>query len=60
MAPDTVISEELAALVRRAERAAELAQTLLLENERWRECAVRQLEYMFELGEEFRKVSRLG
>jgi hypothetical protein len=49
----------LAALVRRAERAAAIAQDLLVENERWRERAPQQLEYMFELGAEFRKAGHM-
>jgi len=47
----------LTALVRRTERAAPIAQDLLVENERWRERALQQLEYMFELGAEFRKAA---
>ena len=52
------MSEELTALVRRAERAAALAQDLLRENELWRERALQQLEYMYEVGAEFRKAGR--
>jgi hypothetical protein len=54
------MSEELAALVQRAERAAALAQDLLVENERWRKRALQQLEYMFELGAEFRKAGHMN
>ena len=52
------MSEELAALVRRAERTAAHAQDLLRENELWRERALQQLEYMYEVGAEFGKAGR--
>jgi hypothetical protein len=48
------ISEELAALIRRADQATAAAQRLLAENHRWRRSAERQLDYMFELSAEFR------
>ena len=49
------ISEELAALIKRAEVATATALRLLDENDRWRRSVERQLDYMFELGAEFRK-----
>lgn len=49
------ISEELAALIKRAEGATATALRLLDENDRWRQSVVRKLAYMFELGAEFRK-----
>ncbi|WP_145927918.1 hypothetical protein [Bradyrhizobium neotropicale] len=51
------ISEELAALIRRAEGATATARRLLDENYRWRCSVERQLDYMFELGAEFRRPS---
>lgn len=43
------ISDELAALVSRAEAASATARRLLHENDRWH----RSVDYMFELGAEF-------
>jgi hypothetical protein len=51
---DLQMSEDLVVLIKRAERAAAQARELMAENDRWRECAIRQLEQMFELGAEFR------
>ncbi|MEY9110595.1 hypothetical protein ABH999_006791 [Bradyrhizobium yuanmingense] len=51
------ISEELAVLIRRAERAMADARRLLAENERWRRYAERQLDAMFELSAEFRRAA---
>ncbi|MGY3035411.1 hypothetical protein ACVIIV_004581 [Bradyrhizobium sp. USDA 4354] len=51
-------SEELAALIRHAERATAEARRLLAENERWRRYAERQLDTMFELSAEFRAAVR--
>ena len=48
------ISEELAALLGRAEDATAAAHQLLDENNRWRRNAERQLDYLFELCAEFR------
>ena len=48
------ISEELAALIRRADDATAAAHRLLDENNRWRRNAERQLDYLFELCAEFR------
>ena len=48
------ISEELAALIRRAEDATTAARRLLDENRRRRSSAERQLDYLFELCAEFR------
>ncbi|MCP3389094.1 hypothetical protein NLM27_09940 [Bradyrhizobium sp. CCGB12] len=54
------ISEELAALISRAEVATATARRLLDENDRWRRSAEWQLDYLFELSAEFRRpVSRL-
>ena len=49
------ISEELAALIERAERAAANTRRLLDENDRWRRHVEWQLDYMFELSAEFRR-----
>jgi hypothetical protein len=49
------ISEELAALISRAERAVAETRRLMDENDRWRRRAERQLDYMFELSAEFRR-----
>ena len=49
------ISDELAALIRRAERATANARRLLADNERWRRYAERQLDVMYELSSEFRR-----
>ena len=48
-------SEELAALIRRAEDATANARRLLYENDRLRRYAERQLDCLFELGAEFRR-----
>ncbi|MCP3373623.1 hypothetical protein [Bradyrhizobium cajani] len=55
------ISEELAALIDRADIATATARRLLDENDRWRRTAEWQLDYLFELSAEFRKpaISRL-
>jgi hypothetical protein len=52
------LSGELLALFSRAELATADAQRLLDENERWRRGALQKLDYMFELGAEFRRVRR--
>jgi uncharacterized membrane-anchored protein len=49
------ISEELAALIERAEHATTEARRLLAENERWRRYAEWQLDAMFELSAEVRR-----
>ncbi|UQR59993.1 MULTISPECIES: hypothetical protein [Bradyrhizobium] len=49
------ISEELATLIGRAERATATTRRLLAENDRWRRRVERQLDYMFELSAEFRR-----
>ncbi|WP_136623747.1 hypothetical protein [Bradyrhizobium centrolobii] len=51
------ISEELAVLIKRAEGATATARRLLDENDRWRRSVERQLDYMYELGAEFRRPS---
>jgi hypothetical protein len=43
-------SDELAALIRRAEDATATARRLLRENDRLRRSAKRQLDFMYELG----------
>lgn len=55
------MSEELAALIKRAEGASATARRLLDENDRWRRSVERELDYMFELSAEFRRpaVNRL-
>ena len=57
--PATHISEELAALISRAELASENARRLLSENDRWRQSVQQQLDYMFEIGAEFRRPGRI-
>ncbi|WP_144441411.1 hypothetical protein [Bradyrhizobium sp. CCGE-LA001] len=52
------MSEELAALIRRAEEATETARRLLDENDRWRRRVEAQLTHMFELGAEVRRPVR--
>jgi hypothetical protein len=52
------MSENLAALIKRAELAAARARELLAENDRWRERAAQQLQHMFELGADFRAAGR--
>ena len=56
--PATELSEDALALFRRAERASAEARDLLDENDRWRQSVLAQLDYMFELGAEFRRVRR--
>ncbi|WP_245323581.1 hypothetical protein [Bradyrhizobium shewense] len=53
--PAMQISEELAALIRRAEDATATACRLVDENERWRRTAKQQLEFLFKLSAEFRR-----
>jgi hypothetical protein len=52
------MSDELAALLRRAELASARARDLLEENDLWRRRVLAQLDYMFELGTEFRGTGR--
>lgn len=52
------LSEELSALFSRAEHATANARRLLDENDRWRQSVLQQLDYMFELGADFRKMRR--
>ena len=52
------LPEELLALFSRAEAASAQARYLLEENDRWRRSVLAQLDYMFELGAEFRPRSR--
>lgn len=54
----TELSEDALALFRRAERASAQARDLLDENDRWRQSVLTQLDYMFELGAEFRRARR--
>jgi hypothetical protein len=56
--PATDISDELAALISRAELASENARRLLCENDLWRRSVQQQLDYMFEIGAEFRRPGR--
>jgi hypothetical protein len=53
------LSDELLALFTRAELASARARSLLDENDRWRQCVLQQLDYMFEQGAEFRRARRL-
>ncbi|MCC8935036.1 hypothetical protein H8A99_00595 [Bradyrhizobium sp. Arg68] len=61
MAADAPIepSEELAILIRRAERATADAHRLIDENDRWRRRVLQQFDHMFELGAEFRLLGRV-
>jgi len=52
--PAIEMSEELAALCKRADLATREARRLLNENDRWRQTVLRQFDHMFELGTEFR------
>ena len=52
------LSEELLALFSRAEHASALARQLIDENDRWRRSVLQQLDYLFELGADFRKARR--
>ena len=56
--PGTAFSEELLELFDRAETARRQAERPLEENDRWRRCVTAQLDYMFELGSEFRRARR--
>jgi hypothetical protein len=51
-------SDELLALFARAELASAHARRLMDENARWRQSVLQQLDYMFELGAEFRRMRR--
>jgi hypothetical protein len=53
--PAMEVSEELAALFRRADLATANARRLVDENDRWRRAILRQFDYMFELGVDIRK-----
>jgi hypothetical protein len=61
MAPKPAIElpDDLLALFSRAELASAQARSLLDENDRWRQSALQQLDYMFELGAEFRRPRRI-
>jgi hypothetical protein len=48
----------MAVLIRRAELAAERARDLMIDDDRWRQRAIEQLEYMLERGAEFRSAGR--
>jgi len=52
------MSDELQALFRRAELASARARDLLEENDLWRRRVLAQLDYMFEIGTEFRRARR--
>ncbi len=62
MVPNPVpdLSDELLALFSRAEHASADARRLLDENDRWRHSVLVQLDYMFELGAEFKKTRRVN
>jgi hypothetical protein len=54
--PASELSDDLLALFSRAEHAGTDARRLLDENDRWHRSVLRQLDYMFEAGADFRKV----
>lgn len=56
--PAANLSDELLALFARAELAIVEARRLMDENDRWRQSAQQQLDYLYELGAEFRKTGR--
>jgi hypothetical protein len=53
--PAIALSEELLTLFHRADLATAQARLLLDENDRWRRSALQQLDYMFEIGADFRR-----
>jgi hypothetical protein len=57
--PAPELSEDTLALFRRAERASAQARDLLEENDRWRQRVLAQLDYLFELGADFRRARRI-
>jgi hypothetical protein len=54
--PAIEYSQESLTLFNRAELASAQARRLLDENDRWRRSVMQQLDYMFELGAEFRRI----
>lgn len=58
--PELGLPEDLKAMFSRAERADAQARLLLDENDRWRRSVLQQLDYLFELGAEFRAARRIG
>jgi hypothetical protein len=58
--PVPEFSDESLTLFSRAERAGTDARRLLDENDRWRDSVRVQLDYLFELGAEFRKTRRVS
>lgn len=56
--PASELSDELLALFVRADLASDEARRLLGENDRWRQSVLQQLDYMFELGADFRTARR--
>ena len=58
--PATEFSEESLTLFHRAELATAQARRLLDENDLWRQRVLRQLDYMFELGADFRRKRSAG
>jgi hypothetical protein len=59
-APQFEFSDELVALFGRAERAEAQARRLCDENDRWRHSVRQQLNYMLELGGEFKTAADRG
>jgi hypothetical protein len=57
--PTPELPEELLTLFSRADLASAQARRLLDENDRWRQSVLQQLDYMFELGADFRKARRI-
>lgn len=53
--PAPKLSDDLLALFSRADHASADARRLLDENDRWRQRVLQQLDYVFELGAEFRR-----
>ena len=56
--PAFELSDELLTLSKRADLATEQARRLLDENDRWRRSVLQQLDYLFELGADFRRTRR--
>ena len=57
--PAAELPDDLLALFSRAEVASAQARSLLDENDRWRQSVLQQLDYVFELGAEFRRARRV-
>ena len=53
------VSDDLAALISRADAAIEQARVLTSEHHRWRRAVLQQLDYLSEIGAEFRRTPRI-